>query len=554
MRLIHSYFPDYTDRLFEYGIAQKGDGFKINQHYKTPEDKKFNEIAKEGGAFYSLVKENASCIYVDRLQGGTFYSEYKFSKELIDLYKSIHVDFLGIQLHELGGTRALDWHRIQKCLKAENLSWTEENIYESVKRISSDKDYPHFSQGPASEYAALTMPKTVTEFVADMDYVIRQRQKTTYGNVLKCDNSCMHCRSEDDCGVRVAFVEVGGQGAQCRLQFALRRGLSRKSGKKWGTYIEPWGGKETTAYRFTRDGSNDWYFRKYSDVQDKFPDLYRAEGENGGTSISLAGRLMFYALFAGSDYFSEEWGAANTFYDWKEGGLTPYGVCKKKMADLSRKLTNIKADIPIAIILPKEYQLVLTHGGRLAFENDAVEGDYGDIVRRIHRLFYGESVLGLEDKILTTGRYGSLFDIIYEDTYENPGEEYQFLVDFSGRFSGKHFNSVDAFREEELYEKLDAFVTDYLPFTYEASGKIDYTLFSNDDDRYCCIFNHNGVSKSLEEGETVNPQATVQVSITMKDTELLEVLNLCGTDYSTFQHSRIEMVLPGGTFLLFQYG
>ena len=554
MLLIHSYFPDYVDRLFEYGIAQKGDGFKINQTYQAPVDKKFNEIAKEGGTFYNFALENASCIYVDRLQGGTFYSHYTFSKELIDLYNEKGVEFLGIQLHELGNTRGLDWHRIEKCLKAENLPWTEENIYESVKKISTNKDYPHFSQGPASEYAKLTMPKTISEFVADLDYVIKARQEATYGNVLKCDCGHMHCRSEDKYGVRTAFVEVGGQRPKCRLQFALRRGLSRKSGKKWGTYIEPWGGKECTAYKFTRDGSNDWYGRKYTDAPNKFPELYRAAGENGGTSISLAGRLMFYALFAGSDYFAEEWGAANTFYDWKEGELTPYGVCKKKMADLSRKLTNVKAQAPIAIILPKEYQLVLTTGGKLTFENDVIDGEYPDIVQRINRLFYDDSTLGFEDRLLTTGRYGSIFDVIYEDTYEHPEAEYAFLIDFSGAFAGKLPNAVDAYQEAELYAKLDAFVAEYLPFTYEATGGIDYQLFENNGDKYCCIFNHNGVSKSLEEGETTNPEATIRVSVAMKDTEVLEVLNLCDTQYTVTKQTGLDVVLPAGDFILFRYG
>ena len=269
--------------------------------------------------------------------------------------------------------------------------------------------------------------------------------------------------------------------------------------------------------------------------------------------MSLAGRMMFVSLFSGADYFGEEHGAGNTFYSWQEGGLTPYGAYKKQMADLSRELTNVKADIPIAIILPKEYQMVQVHGHNLPYENDVIEGEYTDIVKRIERLFYNGSTLGSEDRMLSCGRYGSLFDIIYEDSYEHPEEEYQFLVDFSGTFTSLP-NAVDAYQEEKLYEALDAFVAEYLPFAYTASGDIDYMLFENNGDKYCCILNHNGVSKSVEEGETVAPEATISLSVTMKNREILEVRDLYNCGYEIPQPSQLNTVLPGGELILFRYG
>ncbi|MBP3332713.1 MAG: hypothetical protein J6M35_01560 [Clostridia bacterium] len=553
MIIIHAYFKEYTDRLLESGIAQKGDGFKINQMYRAPEELKFNIIAKKGGAFFNLVKDCASCFYVDRLQGGVFYSRYDFSKDLIDTYaRETDAEFLGIQVHELGNTRGLDWKRIQKCLAAENLEWTEENIYNSVRKISADKNFPHFSQGPASEYAALTPPKTVTEFVNDLDYVLSERQKSTWGNVLKCDDGFMYCRSEERHKIRNTFIEVGGQRPQIRLQFALRRGLSRSTGKKWGTYIEPWGGKECTTYVYERDGANDWFRPRLSEPMENRPFLHTV-GEKGGTSISLAGRLMFYALFAGSDYFAEEWGAGNTFYSWEEGGLTPYGIFKKKMADLSRKLTKVKAVVPIAIILPKQYQLVLTHGGNISFENDAIPGAYPDIVRKIHKLFYNGNMLGTEDNLMTVGRYGSLFDIIYEDTYEHPEKEYEFLVDFSGKFAGSLDVAANAYEENELYARLDRFISEYLPFSYVSKNDIDYTLFENDGKKYCAFFNHSGLSKSVAEGESINPDSATNVKITMKNANIAEVFDICEIGYSLYEGNRIDVRLGGGEFILFRY-
>ena len=555
MILIHPCFEDYTERLFEYGIAQKGDGFKIMHTYKAPENKKFNEIAKIGGKLHNFLMENASCFYIDRLQGGIFYSHYDYDKDLVDYYQNLsNLDFLGMQVHESGNTRFLDWNRILRCLKEEGLSWNEENIHEAVKKHSANKDYPHFSQGPASEYAALTPPKTISEYMADQEFLLSRCQKQVWGNVVKCDAASMHFSTEAKHNIRTAFIEIGGQTPGTRIQFALRRGVSRSIGAKWGTYIEPWGGKETTAYRFTRDGANDWYDRRYNDPMEKWPELYNAVGENGGSSMSLAGRLMFTSLFSGADYFGEEHGAGNTFYDWKEGGLTPYGVYKKQMADLSRKLTNVKAEIPIAIILPKEYQMVQANCRNLPFTNDVVEGEYPDIVERITRLFSNGSKLGLEDRIYTTGRYGSLFDIIYENSYEHPDEEYQFIVDFSGKFADKLPNAVNAYQEDEMYAKLDAFVAEYLPFTYDASSDIDYMLFESNGDKYCCILNHNGVSKTLERGEWVVPEATVSFSLKLKHGKILEVLDLYNCGYDISDPTMLKTNLPGGDLILFRYG
>ena len=96
MIFIHNYAPKYTAKLIELGIAKKGDGFKISQHYATPDQMRFNNIAKKGGELYNIVKELGSCFYIDRLQGGTFYSEYDYDEELLAEYEKM-TEFLGFQ-------------------------------------------------------------------------------------------------------------------------------------------------------------------------------------------------------------------------------------------------------------------------------------------------------------------------------------------------------------------------------------------------------------------------------------------------------------------------
>ncbi len=220
------------------------------------------------------------------------------------------------------------------------------------------------------------------------------------GRILNCDSCRIYARIEEDNDIDVSFVEIGGLTPRMRLQFALRRGMSRSRGKKWGAYLEPWNDTDLTAYCFMKDGENEWNVTKQNFV-------YFAAGPDGGTSMSLARRMMYCSLFAGADYFAEEWGMANIFYDWESFELSPYGRIKKDFFDFSRGFEKLKADIPIAIVIPREYKIFPTHG-EIDYTNDITDGDYFEISNRINELFDNGSLLGYEDKFLTAGRYGSL--------------------------------------------------------------------------------------------------------------------------------------------------
>ena len=221
--LIHNYHPRYTEGLLQNGFFESGDGLKITQHYLTPEHMKFNQIAAKDGALYRLTKDMAGYFYVDRLQGGTFISHYDFDLALAEEYDRItDGNFLGFQLHESGGTRALDWRRIQRQLKETNLPWNLENILYAVTLISHNKEFPHFSNGFPEEYAALTPPTTLSEYVADLRGMWRDRQKLLHGRLLNCDCTPMLCGLEKDVDVKRSFIEVGAQAGLIRQQLAQR--------------------------------------------------------------------------------------------------------------------------------------------------------------------------------------------------------------------------------------------------------------------------------------------------------------------------------------------
>ena len=545
MIIIHNYYPKYTKKLLELGMAKKGDGFKISSTFCQKPELLFNEVAKVGGELYEIVRDYGSCFYVDRLQGGSYFFAYPFSKELIKTYDDLTGgNFLGLQLHELAETRTYDWNRIKTQLKEQNLSWSEENIYEAVKKVSYNKEFPHFSQGTAGEYASLTPPETVTDWYDDVEWVVRSRMERWDGKIVNCDSCRLYARIEDDNNIEVSFVEIGGLTPRMRLQFALRRGMSRARGKKWGAYLEPWNDTDVTAYCFMKDGENEWNVTKKNFV-------YFAAGPDGGTSMSLAKRMMYCSLFAGADYFSEEWGQANTFYDLENFEFAPYGAIKKDFFDFSRSFEAVKAVAPIAFVLPKEYKIFPTRHV-IPYTNNVTDGDYFEISNRINRLFYNDSDLGYEDKYLTTGRYGSLFDIIYEDSYGEPLSEYELLVDFSGRLDKNNERIVDGYDEEKLTATLDKFVAEYLPFEYSKDRDIDYMLFENEGRKYAAFFNHNGITKDVNNGERVNPEATVELGVRFKTGRIIEVLNVCDCSY-TLDEENIRVTLDGGEFIAVRY-
>jgi len=538
MILIHHYNSRYFEGLLLSGIMKEGDGLKINKNWGTPDEYCFNRIAVKDGALYRTVRDLASCFYIDRLQGGTFYSYYPYNMELAAEYDRItDGNFLGWQLHESGHTRALDWKRIQAQLNVHGLDWTLENIIWAVRLVSHNKTYPHFSNGAPHEYAALTPPETMSEYTADLLGMWKNRQERYGGRIINCDAGRMPIRLEAEADVNLSFIEIGAQTPNARIMYALRRGISRARGKKWGVYYEPWT-SEGTAYCFMRDKSNEWFI-------DIDRHLCKASPE-GGSSMSLARRVMAYSLFAGADYFSEEWGMANTFYEWDTFELTPYGKIKQDFQNFSRNFAHVKPTVPAAMVLPREFAMVCVHG-ELHYPDDMTAPEHRDAIARIQAYFDNGVRMGNEDKVFTAGANASLFDIIFDDSYAEPSKEYKLLIDFSGRLHGE--NVVNGY-DREAADAAISRMMDGLPFTLEDGGAgLDFQLFSANGKSYVAVYNHRGVSKTIADGETQNPDAAVRFTMRMKDGSLPEVIDYCGIGWEAAEHT-VCVTLGGGEFIL----
>ncbi len=543
MTWIHNYNPRYVRGLKERGMLRRGDGLKITQHFATPEEMRFNTVARRGGALYELARETVGCFYVDRLQGGTFISRYPFDLSLADEYDRItDGGFLGFQLHESGTTRALDHKRIEKQLAATGLSRTAENILYAVRLVSKNKEYPHFSNGYPEEYAALTPPTTRSEYVGDLLGMWKDRQRRLAGRILNCDAGPMLCGLEKEADVETSFIEVGAQTGFARTQFALRRGVSRSRGKRWGVYLEPWARSPCTAYLFMRDRSNEWYL-------DASNFLFQATDGSGGSSLSLARRIMYYSLFAGADYFSEEWGQANTFYEWESFTLSPYGEIKRDfLADL-RRFGGVRPYVPIAAVIPREFAMFSVSDGYPDYPNDVADEKFKDLAHRIHAYFDDGRQLGGEDYIMAAGGWGSLFDVIYDDSYPSPQKEYELLIDFSGRLCGE--NVADGF-DRQAADAAIGRVAAALPFSLEDGGALDYQLFSAGAHRYLALYNHKGVTKTPRDGETQNAAAAVPFSLTLRGGGTPRAIPLAGE--ALYRREPERQVLHAGEMALYEIG
>ena len=555
MIFIHNYFPKYTKALITSGIMAMGDGIKLTQHYATPEEYRFNALGKREGELFSLVKEYASCFYIDRLQGGTFYSEYSWDNELLSEYEGL-CPFLGFQLHELGTTRMLDWTRVERQLAATGLPRTEDGVTEAIRQISANKEVIHLSQGRAEEYADGEMPRTLSKAFDDIRGVIRRAKKRTSGRVFNCDAGTSLAAMDTEEGLKLSFIEVGCQTLYSRMQYAVRRGASRAAGGKWGVYLEPWAHMKngTTCYCFMRDGSNEWFI-----MGEGF--AYYHDGERGGSSMSYAKRTMFYTLFSGADYFSEEWGQANTFRDPDFTELSPYGIIKKDFSEFARRFPCVKPYIPVAIVIPREYGVFNTHCRRFPYEgceDDTEGGRLIEVAKSIVGLMYsgkrrgeedtGEGDLGSEDRYFTVGDYGSIFDIIFDDSYTDPTSEYDLVIDYSGRLSGERI--VCGFDGDAVRRALDAVIS-RLPVKLVSSGEIDYSFFEEDGRHFVAVYNHRGVSKDVELGETVAKEAEVTVRATAAGA--IKAIEYLSGGEAKITSGTLEARLPGGEFIVFEY-
>ena len=548
MKFFHVYNEECFKGLEKNGLINEDTGFKIQHVFSIPEDKKFNRLAAKGTKLHSMIKEGRIPFYVDRIAGGVTYHKYDFDKALIREYIDIlGNDFLGFQLHESASNRRnSDWQSILRRMNGEKGPYDAKKLREasmrSYAKMPDGTVLPGFSQDTPEFYATLRYAETPAEYLAEMEDMFSRRMSEVEGRILPCDSYYLATKMQDKLGMHTFMPEVGCQIPLMREEVALARGNARVSKKSWGTYYECWrasvkDGKSFFSMPcFNTDPSNEWYL-----TQELHPDDFTSYGKNGGSSRLLQNRIYHYALMAGADYFSEEWGLNCSYSDMTDFTLSEYGELKKSFISFARSMKGIKATVPFAIVLPNKYACVELqesptpsaigkHRGqylRCVLNAEAKEF-YGHIEDVLKLIFNQTEPVGNEGHVITNSPFPDVFDIIYEDASDEALSKYEYLIDATSNGSFAKAKAVTAHKVlescdlERLAFDLDRLIKEVMPCYVD--GLCWLVSTDSQGNRYLSIFNNEGNERSLEVGDIIHREADKKVKVSFKDAAVPTVI------------------------------
>lgn len=542
MKFFHVYNEECFKGLEKNGLLNKDSGFKIQHAFSVPEKRKFNQIAAKGGDLYNLIKEGKIPFYVDRIAGGITWHNYNFDKDLIRTYEELLGDwFLGFQLHESGSNRRnSDWPGMIRRMKGNKGPYNVDELKANSSRPSAvmpDGTVLYaFSQGTPEYYANMRYAETYAEYMEEMKNLFRDRMNDVDGKILPCDSYYMATKLQDEMGMTTFMPEVGCQIPLMRQAVSLARGIAKAAGKTWGTYYECWRANKDednkTYYTmpcFNSDRSNEWYLS-----QEMHGDDFTSFGVNGGSSRLLQDRIYHYALMSGAHYFSEEWGLNCSYTDMKEFTLSHYGQVKKDFINTALTLQGIKAHVPFAIVLPKNYACMelpdifdehIFHVYRDVYMRSplsASEKDYfGHIENVLKLIFIQKNPIGNEGHVITNSRFADVFDIIYEDTDPKAFANYAYLIDATkeGTFAKAQAASGLKILESADLDKLEHELTTLIKETMPCFADDLCWLVSTDENgqRYLSLFNNEGNERCLKRGNVIHSEADARVKVTFKE-------------------------------------
>ncbi|OGV52058.1 MAG: hypothetical protein A2017_03650 [Lentisphaerae bacterium GWF2_44_16] len=560
-KFIHGYDKHFLRGLEKRGLLTDNIGVKLMHNFPIPDKEKFNIAAARGTELYSLIKENKYMFLIDRMQGGTFYHKYNFDRSLINEYSEmLGEEFLGIQIHEMGSVLNGDWKRIRKQMGDIPPPWSPKQIHDAILKVSACKWCIHLSCGTAEEYSEKTYPETWRDYSRAMEELFLKRQSETGGYLISSNSFLMSTGMEYRLGVRTVMPEVGAQLSLVRLQIALARGMSKAFGRIWGAYYEPWGGESLSAPHYFTEGFNEWRLDNSN-----FPHDFTSNGENGGSSRVLQSRIYHYLLMSGAKYLAEEWGTTNTFYDWTDYELTPYGKVKKEFIDFSEKMQDVEAYIPFAVILPRSFEAVdlgyIANPDRQEYVGRILTGTLKESfenIRKILALIYVRNgkIYGNEGHAITNSRFGDFFDVIYDDLNSEVYKKYDCLVDatygnaFSRSDTATGLNVLAGSDIELLADEVNRLIGKKSPCV--VSGEVHWMLSRGNDKWFLSIFNNEGVGRSAAKGDYLIREADKDAEIVFRQipANLNVIASLNGNIEKKDGNTFISTVKAGGFLIL----
>ena len=573
MKFFHVYNERCYEGLVKNNLLNEDSAFKIQHVFSMPEEIKFNKFAAKGTRLHSMIKENKIPFYVDRITGGVTYHKYQFDKDLIREYESILGDwFLGFQLHESASNIAQsDLPRLKKIGDGPyDLETLKKELVSKFAVMPDGTRLENLSHDTTDFYANIRIPKTTDEFLELVKKIYERRMEETLGYVLPCDSYFLLHRMQDKLGMKTFMPEVGWQIADMRIAVATSRGISRQTGKKWGTYYETWIASPTeydaSMPCFNDDPSNEWYL-----TQDLHPDNFTEHGPSGGSSRLLQKRIYYYSLMSGAQYLAEEWGLNCSYSDMNTFELSEYGIAKKEFIEFARGYKNVNSITPFAIVLPKEYSCVEIHNPFRVrkignFNNSYMLMPIGDeqikyngFVEDVLKLCYetfGESY-GNEGHVMTNSRFGDLFDIIYEDAPAETLAKYDTLIDASpdGRFTknfGAKYRVLTGENLEKLELDINARTKEIMPVTVDS---LHWLISENEGKRYLSIFNNEGNYRARPVGDTIDKNADRRVKVSFKEESTLSPIKICSDEVKIEKadDKTYYVTVPAAEFAIFEF-
>jgi len=533
--------------LVRRGLIDDSSGVKFHQSFYTPDDRRLNRLAAINSSLYEIIRECNRPFYLDRYQGGSIYYKYEYDFTLLNAYVDLCGEWmLGLQLHEWGSNRIHDWVNLVAALGA-----NPQDDPEGIMRLFGEENINYeggaFPEAaPAEEYIGQKPPSDLQSAKDDIVRLITLRQNQNHGMMLPTDSYYMAIRQELAAGVKNLMPEVGAQIPFMRMQIALTRGMARDAGIKWGTYYEPWGGEPFGCAYYKRDSVNEWDIPGKLSPDQAFPQT------NGGSSRALQKRIYYHSLLSGAHFLSEEWGTSNTFYDWNDYELTPYGLVKQEFLRFAACNPNLGDTFtPVALVLPIDFDMFDIHylsehnsaATVHAITSEAIQGDkYYSFplensqskrfahLRTILKLFLGDDKreYGNEGHVIGNSKYGDIFDIIYADIKHESLEKYDVLIDldFDGSLSAKHpalhkriLNSKNI---SEMERELNNKLAKLLPI--QVNGELSWILNRTKTGWVLGLFNNEGMDRNIKHGDKTMTEANSIIEISTQNLNI-DILN-----------------------------
>lgn len=510
MTFFWGYHPDYWRGLARHGFLEGPVGVRLVQQPKfTPYDQTANVIVADGAPLAHLIEKNRYPLMIDRGCGGCVYAPFRFDQDILRRYESmLGDDFLGVQGHEWIGNFGTDWRRFEAVVGS-----TLPDDPEELTRVFGDR---RLSWGTPADYAGRGYPASEDDALAEIQHHFRRKMKDFAGLIYGVNGFHQGYDLAFRMGARHVMAEVGCQTPLARVQVACARGAARAHSKRWGVYYETWGGVPFGVTSFSK--RNLWN-------EDLAGQSFR-HGENGGSSRALQRRVLYHAWLSGASTFAEEWGAENTFHDWQDHVLTPYGTILKQYWNFAERTERGAPITPIALVLDAEDGIL--DNLFLSGYHDNIMGLFRATpvqmrVREIIARLFGAVPKDFESErhVFTHGELPDAFDIIYSHTPPGKLARYGMLI-YLGERSDRFRKQTGGYDGKVLIHEEPKTTLDTMCRTLKSvlpvwvSGDVHWAVNEVSDGLLVGLFNSDGVSRTAERGDRIDEDKKRVVEIGVK--------------------------------------